>query len=155
VSRLAFAKLAGKRVDLFAVDTTHLTMQLGYHLAFYEFRVEYNDGAPLHRGQRHHPAAVTIHPVPLSDLDLTGHANVQMASRRTRPNMARVVVDDSTRGAYFSWLQKTNEKGASFAGYRLRDPKTDLAWLTFGIRKGYWNDVGKFVFDYTPHGVPS
>lgn len=169
---MKFDQLIDKRVDLFSVDVEHRTIQLGYRLDFYLFGIElfatsYATRPILKRTDpdRGGPTHTQIKGLPLSDLDLQGHARLAVAGKRTRERLARVVVEDSARGAYYTEVRKleaerdargafgNNAYRAHFSGYRLRDPRTNHTWLTFGTTKCSRETVNT-VFKYTPPGAP-
>jgi len=170
-----FERLIGRRVDLLAVDVAKQTMQLGYRLGFYHYAIRLIDDNRLPDGSRHEPSGGTANTqvtlLPIDDLGLQDLARAAMAARRTRTNLARVVIEDSTRGPYrtelleqeaardravdadrfFAARVSRRDYGQHFTGYRLRDPKTNHTWLTFGTT--FRIDVHA-VFAYTPPGAP-
>lgn len=144
---MKFSQLCRKHVDLLSIDAKHCIFQIGYHLRGYSFCAS---SAPAQPGLPH-----GIRVVETTHLELEDHARLYMASKRTRPRLARVLVEPSTfedKPVFDAKLRRNRMEAVEpLTGYRLRDTVTNHVWLTLGVRRAYRIDfLGTFTFECTP-----
>ena len=157
---MRFEKLVNCKVDLFEIAEGKRVLLLGYRLTPLMYRIELDQRylwtatTPRFPPDRGVPQrGPTVVAMPLHDLDLVGVAKAAVAARRQRTALARVLVEDSTRGAYYRELHlKPKDKDTTFVGYRLRDPATNHTWLTFGYTHAGSRHIP--IFDYSPPRTP-